>query len=101
MPFILTQENFDCTIKVSIILVGFWSPNCRPCQKMASILIKLSKQYVVGKVNIDDEPDLAKKYNVESVPCLLLFKDGKIIQRLTGLQSCDNLKGILENGTNL
>ena len=98
MPLVLTKDNFETALRSALpFLVGFWSVNCGPCRKMAPIMAKLSKQYLIGKVNIDEDPELTKEQGVESIPHLLLFKDGKIIKRLKGIQSYNYLEILLKD----
>ena len=70
------------------MLVDFFATWCMPCKMVAPVIEKVAESYAgkvtVGKVDIDEEPDLAAAYNVQSVPSILLFKDGKLASTLVG-----------------
>ncbi|HEV8323335.1 MAG TPA: thioredoxin [Myxococcota bacterium] len=70
------------------VLVDFWAVWCAPCRMIAPIVEEIAKDYKgrlkVGKVNVDDHQDLAQRYNIRSIPTLLLFKDGQVAQTVIG-----------------
>ncbi|MBQ2917107.1 MAG: thioredoxin [Clostridia bacterium] len=86
----LTNQNFDKEVIESnkTVLVDFWATWCGPCQMLSPILSEIAEQYgdkiKVGKVNVDEYRELAVKYQISSIPALLLFKEGKIVDTFVG-----------------
>ena len=92
----ITTENFDTTIAQGVTLVDFWAPTCGPCLMLAPILENhvapaVAGRAKVGKVNVDGSRELAVKFGIRSIPALLIFKDGQLVQQMVGLQSGDAL----------
>ena len=93
---ILTSENFENEVLKSDknVLVDFWASWCGPCKMLAPTIEQIAEEcdsFKVGKVNVDDEPDLAEAYGISSIPTLILFKDGKAADMLVGLRSKDEI----------
>lgn len=86
----LTKESFDEKIKTGNVLVDFWADWCGPCRMLAPILDelaeKLSDKALFAKVNVDDEPELAQRFGVSSIPTVIFFKDGQIKDTKIGVQ---------------
>lgn len=98
MEITLNSSNFAETIKTEEkILVDFWATWCGPCMRQAPILEELAVEgYHIGKVDVDQAPDLAGNYRVMSIPTLILFKNGEEVKRFIGLQTKDTLKALLD-----
>ncbi len=88
----LTKENFDTeALKSDIpVLVDFWAEWCGPCRMFSPIVDEFAEEnegrVKVGKVNVDEQPDLAGRYGVMSIPTAILFKNGEIADTLVGVQ---------------
>ena len=95
-----TEENFSSTAATGVALVDFWAEWCGPCRAITPIVEELANDYegkaTVGKVNIDNEASLAQKYSVQSIPTIVVLKDGEEVQRFVGITSKDNLAGALD-----
>ena len=98
----LTNTNFDDEIKKpgAPILVDFWAEWCGPCRMVAPVLEKLAEDYSgkarVGKVNVDEQGSLASKFGVQSIPTLLIFKNGKVVEQFIGSTTRDVLARLID-----
>lgn len=96
----LTDANFDATVGTGVALVDFYAPWCGPCKMQGPILEKLLPEYddkvTVVKVDIDESPSIAASYGVQSIPTIVIFKDGKVVDTMVGLQRVDVLKAALD-----
>ena len=87
-PITITKENFDeLVLRVEgPVLVDFWAPWCVYCRRIAPALDQIAEQYgervTVGKINVDEQPELAQRFTVETIPTLLLFRDGQVSEPL-------------------
>jgi thioredoxin 1 len=91
----LTDKNFNQQTKNKLVLVDFWAEWCAPCRMMAPILndvaTELNGNSHIGKVNIEQYNSLAQTYKVRSIPTLILFKNGREINRFVGIKNKDFL----------
>ncbi len=97
----LTTADFDAAVATGVTLVDFWATWCGPCQMQTPILEQqvlpaLGGRAKVAKVNVDEARDLAVRYGVKSIPALMVFKDGQVVQEFVGLQRGDALVKALE-----
>jgi thioredoxin 1 len=96
----LTSDNFTKTVQDNdVTLVDFWAPWCGPCKQMMPIVETLSEEMdsvTIGKVNVDENKDLAQEYGVMSIPTFIIFKDGEKVEQFSGSMSKEDLKGKLE-----
>ena len=92
----LTDDNFAKEIESGIVLVDFNAAWCGPCRMLAPIIEEIAKEFegraIVAKLDIDSEQKVAAEYQVTSVPTIVLFKDGKEVNRLIGLRDAEAIK---------
>ena len=97
----IKQDNFDAVVMNADkpVLVDFWATWCGPCRMLTPVLEDVSSAHAdelsVAKVNVDDCPDLAMKFGVMSIPTLILFKDGQIVDKRVGYQPKNALEDMI------
>ncbi len=97
----LDVNTFESAIKSSkVCLVDFWADWCIPCKRVAPVLEELSKEYEgkieFFKVNVDDNPELASKYRISSIPTMVIFKEGEPVDKIVGALPKQNIKQVLD-----
>jgi thioredoxin 1 len=101
MALEVTKATFDETVSKGVTLIDFWAPWCGPCRMQGPIIDELSEELKgkanIGKVNVDNEPELASQFGVMSIPTLILFKDGQPVDKMVGLQSKAVLQSKIQN----
>ncbi len=84
----LTSANFDAESSKGVMIVDFWAPWCGPCQAMSPVIAELAAEFAdrakVGKINVDEESELAQKFGVMSIPTFKVFKNGSEVASITG-----------------
>ena len=96
----LSKKEFDEVTKSGLVLVDFYADWCMPCLMMAPVINELSKKFEgkikFAKVNTEDYPELAQKFDIVSIPNFILFKDGEQIEQFIGSMSAEDFEGKLK-----
>lgn len=101
MEMIFTSENFETEVLKSEIpvLVDFYADWCVPCRQMAPIIEALAKEYEgklkVGKLNVDESGDIAMKYQIMSIPTMIIYRNGEVFRKEVGVQTKKNMEKAL------
>lgn len=98
----LNAETFDDLVFAEgLSLVDFWAEWCGPCRTLGPIVEKVAEHNAdslrVYKVNVDDYPELAQRFEIRGIPTLLLFKDNELAERIVGVQPAAAIQGIIES----
>jgi len=99
----LTGANFEATLAEGVSLVDFWAPWCGPCRMIAPVIEELAEDYDgkanICKVNTDEEQEIAVKFGIRSIPTIMFFKNGELVDQIVGAQSkqalADKLNALL------
>jgi len=89
-PIVVSDRNFDQTVKnYPLVVIDCWAAWCAPCRAIAPVVEELAKEYsgkvVFGKLNVDENPETAQKFNVMAIPTLLVMKNGTEVDRIVGV----------------
>lgn len=97
MEIKLTKDNYEQEINdKGIVIVDFYANWCGPCQMLSPILGELSTKYKVGKINVDDEQELAMENKVMSIPTIYIYQDGVLKNKFVGYKTKEEIEAILE-----
>ena len=84
----LNGSNFEATIAEGVTMVDFWAPWCGPCRMIAPVVEELAEDFegkaTIAKVNTDEEQEIAVKYGIRSIPSILFFKNGEVVDQMVG-----------------
>ena len=98
---VITSKNFESAVmsQDKLVLLDFWATWCGPCQMIAPIVSEIAEEnpdIVVGKVNVDEEPELAAAFGIVSIPTLVVIKDKKIINTIVGYRSKEEILRLIK-----
>lgn len=95
----ITEQSFDDAIAKGLVMVDFWAPWCGPCRMVGPVLEELQEEMTgkvnIVKVNVDENPNIAIKFSITSIPTMMVFKEGELVDRTVGAGAKDFYKNIL------
>lgn len=102
MAIAISKSNYETEVTKSAtpVLLDFYADWCTPCKMLSPVIDEISNEVTgakVGKINIDEEPELTSQFNIMSIPTLVIVKDGKMSQKIVGVQPKERILSILES----
>ncbi len=97
----VTKDNFDSVLTSQVpVLMDFWAPWCGPCRMISPVVEgiaeEMGEKVVVGKINVDEQPELASRFGVMSIPTLAVFKEGRLAGSMVGVRPKQEILKLLE-----
>jgi thioredoxin 1 len=96
----ITDQNFDSTVKANpLVVVDCWAPWCGPCRMIGPVIDTLSEEQpdiTFGKLNTDENLDISRKFQIMAIPTLLFFKNGELVDRITGVVPKGHIEGVIK-----
>ena len=96
----VNTSEFPSAVKDGVVMVDFWAPWCGPCRMVAPVLEKLQDEMgdkvKIVKLNVDENPDVARQYGISSIPTMIVFKNGNHVETVVGASTSDRYKSLLE-----
>jgi len=97
----VTDSNFDEFIADGVKLVDFWAEWCQPCKMLGPILEDLSEDYEnIGKLNVDENPEVSSKVGIRNIPTILVYKDGEVVDKHVGMAQREQLEKLITKHSN-
>lgn len=99
-PQVITKDNFDAEVLKAkgTVLIDFWASWCGPCRMLSPVVDEVADEHAdvkVGKINIDEEPELAQQFDVMSIPTLMVFRDGEKIRESVGVVPKEQIENLI------
>lgn len=100
MAHVITDAAFEAETQEGLVLIDFWAPWCGPCRMQAPILEQLAEELSedelrIYKMDVDENPETARKFGIMSIPTLLFKKDGQVVKQVAGVHTKDQIKAIV------